>query len=72
VVLIGVTATQAFMAAIQLIMAKVGLMEGNNIYKINPRLTPSKKKGIINPPIKPRTAHNKKVRLNTKGLNRTD
>jgi|TARA_R110000744_G_scaffold32747_2_gene76550 hypothetical protein len=70
VVLIGVLVTQAFMAAMQLIMANVELIDGNITYNINPRPTPTKNKGIINPPTKPRTAHNKKVRLNTKGLNR--
>lgn len=53
VVLIGVLVTQAFMAAMQLIMAKVGFMEGNNICNINPRLTPTKNKGMINPPRQP-------------------
>ena len=41
------------MAAIQLIIANVGLMEGNNKYNIDPRLTPTKNKGIINPPRQP-------------------
>src|SRR5690606_3732652 len=53
VVLIGVLVTQAFTAAIQLIMAKVGLIEGNNKYNIDPRPTPTKNNGIINPPRQP-------------------
>ena len=53
VVLIGVRVTQAFIAAIQLTIAKIRLMEGNNWWIANPRVAPTKNRGMINPPLQP-------------------
>lgn len=53
VVLIGVRVTQAFMAAMQLTTAKVKFMDGNSWWMINPNVAPTKKSGIMNPPLHP-------------------
>src|SRR5690606_21701748 len=53
VVLIGVRVTQALMAAIQLTMAKVGLIEGINWCRMRPKVAHTKKSGMINLPRQP-------------------
>ena len=53
VVLMGVRVTQALMAAIQLTIANVRLIVGNNWWIISPKVAPTKKSGIINPPLQP-------------------
>ena len=53
VVLIGVLVTHALIAAMQLTIAKVRFIDGNRLWRIRPRVVPTKKSGIINPPRQP-------------------
>src|SRR5690606_13276589 len=53
VVLMGVRVTQELMAAMQLIIANVGSIDGSNTFIIIPNTAPTKNKGMMKPPLQP-------------------